>query len=114
MEADLDKIVERFAARVHNLRAERRMTQEELAHRAGLHPRYISALEGGRQVPSLTTMSQLAKGLDVELESLVTFAEGKSKSDRLNEEIELVARRMRKGGLATARKIREIVEIVSR
>src|SRR5947199_8729576 len=98
----VEKIVERFAGRIHNLRAERRMTQEELAARAELHPRYVSALEGGRQVPSLTTLAQLAKGLDVDLQSLLDFASaGKSRSDRLIEEIELVTRRSRRSDLVT-------------
>jgi transcriptional regulator with XRE-family HTH domain len=114
MEADLEKIVERFAVRLHNLRTERRMTQEELATRASLHPRYISALEGGRQVPSLTTMAQLAKGLDVHLDALVTFREVKGKYDRLSEEIELVARRLRKTDLQTAKKFRAMLEILTR
>jgi XRE family transcriptional regulator, regulator of sulfur utilization len=110
----LEKIVERFAARLHNLRTERRMTQEELAARASLHPRYISALEGGRQVPSLTTMAQLAKGLDVDLDALVSFSEAKGKNDRLNEEIELIVRCLRKSDLRSAKKFRAILEILTR
>jgi len=89
------------------------MTQEELAARSRLHPRYISALEGGRQVPSLTTMTQLAKGLNVDLDALVAPRESKGRNDKLDEEIERVTRRMRRSGLSAARKIRQIVEILT-
>ena len=59
----VDTIVTRFAQRLYNLRSERGLTQEALAARAGLHPGYVSSLERGAQIPRLTILEQLAKGL---------------------------------------------------
>lgn len=40
------------------------ISQEELAHRAGLHPSFIAKLEICLTQPSLTAFLYLAKGLD--------------------------------------------------
>ena len=45
---------------------EPRLTQESLAHAAGLVTNYVSDLERGRKVPSLTTILQLAHALSIE------------------------------------------------
>lgn len=42
---------------------EPKLTQEALAHRAGLTTNYLSDVERGRKVPSLTTILQLALAL---------------------------------------------------
>jgi len=47
------------------------LSQEELAHEAGLHRTYISLLERGLRNPSLLVMAALAKALGVELDELV-------------------------------------------
>ena len=108
-----DTVVRRFAARLHNLRAERNMTQEALAARAHLHPSYISGLERSRQIPSLSTLEQLAKGLDVPLPSLVDFPEpGKGPKDRIREELELINQRLKSLDLGTVRKARKLIEIL--
>src|SRR5262249_26788221 len=104
----------RFAVRVLSLRTDRRITQEELASRAGLHPRYISAIESARQVPSLTSIAQLANGLGVGLAELVSIdAFEKSTAGKMDAEVEAIARRLRKSDLATVRKIRKIVEVLT-
>src|SRR5438874_877223 len=107
-------IIQRFAARVLSLRTERRMTQEELAGRAGLHPRYISAIESARQVPSLTSVAQLARGLDVPLTLLVSnLGADDVKGGKVSEQIELISRQLRKCDLATVRKARKIVDVLA-
>jgi len=107
-------IVQRFAARVLSLRTEKRLTQEELAGRAGLHPRYISAIEGSRQVPSLTTIAQLAKGLEVDLATLVSVdRDEKAKAGKVGAEIDTINRRLRSASLSTVMKIRKIVEVLA-
>lgn len=106
-----DTVVRRFAARLHSLREEKQLTQATLASRARLHPHYISALEGAKQIPSLTTLEQLAKGLKVDLAVLVDFPEdhGTTK-DRAREELELVNRRLRGCNLDMLRRIRKAVD----
>ena len=51
------------------------LPQSTIAHRAGISPLWFRKIEGGRTNPSLSTLAQLAKGLDVSLRDLVGLAE---------------------------------------
>lgn len=62
---------ERFVMRLKKLRAERGMTQEALAEKAGLSRSYIARLELGQQDPTLGTLEKLAKALKVTVGELV-------------------------------------------
>ena len=107
----MDTVVRRFAARLHSLRLERNLTQEALASRAKLHLSFISSLERAAKIPSLTTLEQLARALNVEIASLVDFpGEKGSQDDRRNDEIAIVSRRLKTCDLPTARRIRKAVE----
>ena len=54
---------ELFGRRLRELRLKRGMTQEALAEAAGTAGPYISDMERGLKVPSLTTMLRLALAL---------------------------------------------------
>ncbi len=105
-----DTLIHRFAARLNNLRSERGLSQEALASRARLDPSFISALERAAKVPSLTTIDQLAKGLNVELATLVDFQDGDSLGDRAHEELSLIVRRLRRLDLETLRRVRRSLD----
>jgi transcriptional regulator with XRE-family HTH domain len=62
---------ERFAANLRALRREKNLSQEQLAAATGLHPTEISRLERGLREPRLGTIVRLAKGLKVDVKSLV-------------------------------------------
>ena len=51
--------------RLKKVRAQRRLSQEELADKAGVSRQYLSRLEIGRHDPSLSTLVKLAKALRV-------------------------------------------------
>lgn len=55
----------RFAESLRTARKKAKISQEELAERAGLHRTYISQLERGLKSPSLDVIVALAKGLRV-------------------------------------------------
>lgn len=61
----------RFGNIVKRRRMAARLTQEDLAHRAGLHRTYISLLERGLRVPSIDVLRKLAVGLDTTMTSLI-------------------------------------------
>jgi transcriptional regulator with XRE-family HTH domain len=69
-----------FGRTLRTLREERKLTQEKLAQAAGLTTSYISDLERGMKVPSLTTILQLAAALRLQppelLEDFRTRTEG--------------------------------------
>jgi transcriptional regulator with XRE-family HTH domain len=63
---------ELFGRRLRELRKERGLTQEALAEAADLSGNYISDLELGLKVPSLTILVRLSKALDIATSELVS------------------------------------------
>jgi transcriptional regulator with XRE-family HTH domain len=64
-------IEQRFGQRVRHLRTERGWSQEELAHRAGLHRTYVSSLERGERNVSLKAIQQLADAFGISVQALM-------------------------------------------
>ena len=63
-----------FAKKLKQLRHARKLTQEELAQRAGIDYKYLQKLEGRTpSSPTLSTLEKLAKGLDISLTELVAL-----------------------------------------
>ena len=65
---------------VHERREQLGISQEELAHRAGLHRTYISDIERGARNPSLKTLSRLADALELATSDLIKRGENKAKA----------------------------------
>jgi transcriptional regulator with XRE-family HTH domain len=61
-----------FGRRLRELRQSRDLTQEALAEAADLSGNYISDLELGLKVPSLTIIVRLSQALDIALGDLLT------------------------------------------
>jgi transcriptional regulator with XRE-family HTH domain len=56
---------------MRQLRERKDLTQDALAHRAGLHTSIVTRLERGVREPRLTTMMAVAIGLEVSLGELL-------------------------------------------
>ena len=56
---------------LRRLRERRRLTQVQLAERAGTHPISIAKFEGGTRVPGIDLLERLAKALGVRVDSLL-------------------------------------------
>jgi transcriptional regulator with XRE-family HTH domain len=65
---DMRKLVGRNFAR---LRQAKDLTQEQVAERSGLSQQYLSGLERGRRNPTIITLYELARALDVSHVELV-------------------------------------------
>jgi transcriptional regulator with XRE-family HTH domain len=66
----------RFGDNLLRIRQARKLSQEALADRAGIHRTQVSLLENGQQQPMLETLSKLAGALDVPVNMLtegITF-----------------------------------------
>ena len=63
--------IERMAAKLKALRERRKMSQEQLAARAGISRTYLARLETARQDPTLSMIEKLAKALRVKVKDLV-------------------------------------------
>lgn len=68
----------KFGRLVRDRRTRLGISQEELAHRAGLHRTYISLLERGQRNPSLSVLVALARALKTHLSDLVETLDGGS------------------------------------
>jgi transcriptional regulator with XRE-family HTH domain len=60
---------------IRQLREERDMTQEALAHAAGITVGHLSTIERGHSNPTWATVKAVASGLDVQMVELASAAE---------------------------------------
>jgi transcriptional regulator with XRE-family HTH domain len=63
-----------LASNLRRLRAERGLSQEELAHRAGLNRNYVGMLEREENAATIDTLERLAAVLDVPASELLDAA----------------------------------------
>ncbi|SDR57676.1 DNA-binding transcriptional regulator, XRE-family HTH domain [Rhizobiales bacterium GAS113] len=73
-------IREDFARNLRKFRHQRNLSQEALAHEAGIDRTYVSALERGVYSASLTMVGKLAKVLGVEPAALLQRSSRSSRS----------------------------------
>lgn len=66
----------RFGARLRALRAEKGVTQEQLAVAVDVGKGFLSEIESGKKFPSVPTMVALARELGVDLLDLFAFDPG--------------------------------------
>ncbi len=58
---------------MRHIRTLKGTTQEEVAHRAGVHVTYYSGIERGLRNPSLKNIRAIAKAMDVNTADLFSF-----------------------------------------
>lgn len=69
----METLQKRLGDRVRELRSERKLSQEELAYKAGVHRTYLGGIERGERNPSLRNIAAIAKALDVTLSELFSY-----------------------------------------
>lgn len=60
------EFAKRLAKRVKDMRLSKKLSQEELAHRAGYYRTYVGHIETATYSPSAHTIWRLAKAMDVD------------------------------------------------
>ena len=63
----------RLGKRIRQLRKKSKLTQEQLADKVGVTPKYIQYLESANRIPSLKLLYKIAKELDVKVRDLFPF-----------------------------------------
>ncbi len=66
-------IKKKFGQHLRELRQQKKLTQEELADKAGMHFTYIGQIERGVRNPSLINLYKLSKALKVSAGNLLPF-----------------------------------------
>jgi transcriptional regulator with XRE-family HTH domain len=64
----------KFGARLRQIRAQRRMTQEQFAETLDISVDFLSLIERGRNAPSFETLDKIAKRLRLSVADLFTFS----------------------------------------
>ena len=81
----MKEILTVFGARLKELRKERKMTQEEVAEKLGLHNSYIGLLERGERIPSLITLEKVARHFGIKASDLILIGEPKGRKLNLKQ-----------------------------
>ncbi len=67
--------IKEFAQVLRQLREEKGWSQEQLAERADLNRSYLGEVERANAVPSIITVSKLARALDIQMSTLIARCE---------------------------------------
>jgi transcriptional regulator with XRE-family HTH domain len=59
---------------IRDYRGHQRISQEDLAHRAGMHRTYLGGIERGERNPSYTNIMKVADALDIDAWELLRRA----------------------------------------
>jgi transcriptional regulator with XRE-family HTH domain len=78
---------QQLGQRLKHLRRVRGYTQEQLAERIDINPKYLSSIERGAENPTLDLLGRLAQGLQVELYELFQEEPDVSQADRLRQKL---------------------------
>lgn len=62
-----NEVKKEFGDLVRNARKSKKMTQEDLADKSGLHSTYIGQIERGRRNPSLINIHKLMRALNTSI-----------------------------------------------
>ena len=65
------KVQERIGLNLQNLRRAKGLSQEELAHRADIHPTYLSGVERGKRNSTAGVLQRIAEALGTDIDVLV-------------------------------------------
>lgn len=66
-----DEFTKHLSQKLREIRVDKKMTQQELAEKAGLHLTYIGHLELGKYHPTLFVIWKIARVLEVTLDELI-------------------------------------------
>lgn len=68
--SSIDKVYAELGKRILKARTDRGMSQEKLATDSGIDRSHMGFIEQGRRKPTLSTLSKIAKSLNLSLEEL--------------------------------------------
>lgn len=81
----MESITKLIGARIKAYRKQNDWSQSDLADRAGCHYTFIGAIERGEKVPTIETIYNICKALDLSMEILFkNIIDGKAESEMPN------------------------------
>jgi transcriptional regulator with XRE-family HTH domain len=79
-----------IGARIADIRMKKRMTQEQLAGKMKIGPKYLSSIERGKENPTLNTLINLSRALRVDLGDIFAFVQMEDPARRKSEVLSLI------------------------
>ncbi len=72
MEEDRDPMVKAVGRNIRDVRLKKKLTQEQVADLAGIHPKYLGEIERGIKSPTAVIVQKVAAALDAPLCSILS------------------------------------------
>jgi transcriptional regulator with XRE-family HTH domain len=69
----MSKIAELVGRKIREYRTSKGLSQEELAHRAGLHTAHLGQIERGEKSPTIDSLDKIVAALGITFEELFSF-----------------------------------------
>lgn len=70
---DTDEVLKKFGFIVKVERMRQNLSQAELAELVGVHEKYISKIESGKQNVTIQTLNRIAQALELDVYKLLQF-----------------------------------------
>ncbi len=105
----MNKIVVKLGERIRALRKMHKLTQEQLAEKANLHPTYIGQIERGETSATIGIISRIADAFSIRLAELFDFPSGNGPITRKQLLIDEIATLLKKEELKNVELIKAVV-----
>jgi transcriptional regulator with XRE-family HTH domain len=84
----MERILEKLRKRIKDLRKLNKLSQEQLAEKANVHPTYVGKIERGAMNPSIVFLEKIAKAFNMSLPEFFSFTDDKKIVDAKANDIE--------------------------
>lgn len=101
---------ELFGRRIQEIRKQKKLSQEQVAERAGISSNYVSRIECGKENPTLDMLIRLEDALQIELREMFDFGHAVS----MKELKDAIQKFSQKADETTLRTIVKIIKIFER
>lgn len=78
----MSKIAELVGGKIREYRTSKGLSQEELAHRAGLHTAHLGQIERGEKSPTIDSIDKIVTALGITFEELFSFGQSPAADKR--------------------------------
>lgn len=108
----MNSISKVIGEQLRNLRKERGLSQEELAHLASLHPTYIGQVERGEKNITVETLDKITRALEISLEELFRFIQPAALDGSNNFNLSEIINRLLLLSADEQKKVLNVIDIV--
>lgn len=101
-------ILKVFGRNIRNLRLRKKLTQEQVAEIAGIHPKYLGEVERGEKSPTALVVYKISKAIGASVSEILSDKGHPTMSDDLLKEVERLFEGKEKKDIQKALRILEV------